>query len=401
MIQPADILRKAKNLYPEFLKAWVQGKTDFFPRLVPVSRTLDSSIREAAKEVQCLREGSKAARGFGYSIDWEEVNSRRYGKNQFPKRIYFESKDDFLRFIGAQREFAALMSAVNLLRESFPQLEPWIVINLRTIVSIQDDLPGLIAVARYFLENPRPNRFVRELPVSVDTKFIERRKAILRQWLDRLLPPHAIVPDEEHFERRFGLRYAEPEVFVRFLDPAIQARIGFPCPALSLPLSTLMSLDVKEEKVVIVENRVNLMTLPGATGFLALGGLGRAVALLRYVPWLVQCRIVYWGDIDVDGFEIAASLRRLFPQTKTIMMDETTLLAHRKLAVVGNERAVGTPGNLTPTERSAFELCVRNNLRMEQERLPIPSASFLSLVANEHGSDRLIGREDSTVYEVP
>jgi hypothetical protein len=384
MIQPADILKKAKNLYPEFLKAWAQGRTDFFPRLVPVSRAPDSDILRAAKEVQNLREGSKVARGFGYSVEWEEVNSRRYGKNLFPKRIYFESQDDFLRFTGMQREFAALVSAVNLLRESFPQLEAWILSNLRTIISVQDDLPGLIAVARYFQENPRPNRFVRELPVSVDTKFIERRQAILRQWLDRLLPSHAIISDEEHFERRFGLRYAEPDLFLRFLDPMLQESLGFPCTMLSLPLSALMSLDVQDTKVIIVENRVNLMTLPDVRGFLGLGGLGRAVTLLRYVPWLVQCPIVYWGDIDVDGFEIAASLRRLYPQTKTLMMDEPTLMTYRSLAVSGNERTVAAPGNLNESELRAFEACIRENLRIEQERLPVPSSSSLIAIA---GSD--------------
>lgn len=378
MIQPADILKKAKNLYPEFLKAWAQGRTDFFPRLVPVSRAPDSEILLAAKEVQTLREGSKATLGFGYSVEWEEVNSRRYGKNLFPKRVLFESQEDFLRFTRLQREFARLVSAVNLLRESFPQLEPWIVSNLRTIIAFHDDLAGLVTVTRYFLENPRPNRFVRELPVSVDTKFIERRRPILRQWLDRLLPPHAIIADEEHFERRFGLRYAEPDLFVRFLDSTLQTSLGFPCAAFSLPLSALMSLDVQDANVIVVENRVNLMTLPAADTFLALGGLGRAVTLLRYVPWLGRCRIIYWGDIDADGFEIAASLRRLFPQTQTFMMDDLTLETHRHLAVDGNERVTATPGNLNDSERRAFEACVRDNLRIEQERLPIPSPSLLA-----------------------
>jgi hypothetical protein len=381
MIQPDDILKKAKNLYSEFLKAWALGRTDFFPRLVPVSRIPDSNIPKAAKEIQRLREGSKAAQGFGYSIEWEEVNSRRYGKNLFPKRVYFESQNDLLRFTGMQREFAELVATVTLLREAFPQLEPWIVSNLRAIMAFQDDVLGLIEVSRYFLENPRPNRFVRELPLAVDTKFIERRRAILRQWLDRLLPPHAIIADEDHFERRFGLRYAEPEVFVRFLDPTLQAKLGFPCPALSLPLSTLISLDVRDANVVIVENRVNLMTLPAADGFLALGGLGRAVTLLRYVPWLVQCRIIYWGDIDVDGFEIAATLRRLFPQTKTIMMDQHTLAEHRGLAIVGNARVGAVPGNLCCSEARAFEICASENLRIEQERLPVPSSSLLTTAA--------------------
>ena len=38
------------------------------------------------------------------------------------------------------------------------------------------------------------------------TKFVERHRRILREWLDIVLPPETIRADEEHFERRFGLR---------------------------------------------------------------------------------------------------------------------------------------------------------------------------------------------------
>ena len=41
----------------------------------------------------------------GYSIEWREVNSRKFGKNRFPVRILFETQDDLLRFTGKQREF--------------------------------------------------------------------------------------------------------------------------------------------------------------------------------------------------------------------------------------------------------------------------------------------------------
>jgi hypothetical protein len=31
MIQPEDIRRKAENLYPEYLRAWLDGDVTFFP----------------------------------------------------------------------------------------------------------------------------------------------------------------------------------------------------------------------------------------------------------------------------------------------------------------------------------------------------------------------------------
>ncbi len=244
----------------------------------------------------------------------EEISSHGVSaKICSPRRVYFETREDLLRFIGKEREFDALVASVVLLRQQCPELESWITSNPKTIIALLDELPGLIAVVNYFKKNPRPNRFVRELPLSVDTKFIEQHKGVLRQWLDRILPAHTIRADEEHFERRFGLRYAEPDLFVRFLDPVLQDELGFPCSALSLPLSTLISLEVADARIVIVENRVNLLTLPSTSRCIGLGGLGRGVTLLRYLPWLTRAPIIYWGDIDVDGFEILSIVRTLFP----------------------------------------------------------------------------------------
>lgn len=372
MISPQDIRKKAENLYGEYLRSWVRGEDSFFPRPVPVSRVPNTDVAVAAQEVQTLRAGSKQVVGYGYSIDWEEINSRRFGRNQFPRRIFFETREDLLRVIGKQREFDSLAATVQFLRGQLPDLEPWIISNLRVLVSLEKEIPGLVAVAMFFRNTPRPDRFVRELPLPVDTKFIERNKGVLRQWLDRLLPPDSILADEEHFERRFGLRYAEPDFFLRFLDSTLQAKLGFPCTSLSLPLSALSSLYVTKAGVIIVENRINLLTLPGVKGCIGLGGLGRAVTLLRYVPWLARCQIRYWGDIDVDGFEILSCVRTLFPQTTSVLMDKAVLESHRGLSVAGNGRTVAAPANLTEAERAAFDVCVTENLRIEQERLPSP-----------------------------
>jgi len=117
------------------------------------------------------------------------------------------------------------------------------------------------------------------LPLPVDTKFIERHKPMLHQWLDIVLPPQAVRSYEAQFERRFGLRYAESHIRVRFLDPALQEELQFPWSELSLPPSALGQLPVSEARVLIVENKVNLLTLPKPPRTIALGGLGTHAAL--------------------------------------------------------------------------------------------------------------------------
>src|SRR5205823_6364051 len=168
-------------------------------------------------------------------------------------------------------------------------------------------------------------RFARELPIPVDTKFIERHQALLQEWLDILLPPSAIRADETQFELRYGLRYVEPHLYVRLLDPCLKSELGLPCSELSLPLHTLARLEVRDAAAFVVENKVNLLTLPLIPRCIGFGALGRAVTLLRHVPWLGSTSLFYWGDLDVEGFEILSSLRALHPRTHSFMMDEDAI----------------------------------------------------------------------------
>ena len=224
---------------------------------------------------------------------------------------------------------------------------------------------------RYFVDHPRPNVYARELPLSVDTKFIERHASLLRDWLDLVLPPHAIRADEKKFEHRFGLRSADPHLLVRLLDPQLGSELGFPCVEFSLPLDTLASLPVRADLVLIVENKVNLLTLPRVKRGLGLGALGDA-ATRRHVPWLSRIPIVYWGDVDVEGLEILSSLRALFPQTRSLLMDVATLDRWPHLIVSGSGHVSTreTPAHLTESEQAAFTRCRDGNLRLEQERIP-------------------------------
>ncbi len=371
MIQPEDIRRKAENLYPDYLRAWLDGEGKFFPRVIPARRTLDGdNFSVAIQSVRRLREESKEVTGFGYTVQWQEVNSRKFGRNRFPARIVFETPGDFLRFTGKQREFSVFQDAVTRLREAFPPLEKWIRSNVRALIDAAPDLGGLLSVLQFFYKNPRPDRFARELPLPVDTKFIERYQGILRQWFDIVLPPHTIRADEEHFERRYGLRYAEPHLLVRLLDPTLVQELGLPCSELSLPLHTLGAMPVRAAAAIVVENKVNLLTLPFFPRGIGLGGLGDSVVLLRYLSWLKDTQIVYWGDLDTEGFEILSSLRAVFPHTRSFLMDLDTLGRWRHLAVLGTGRKPDILRCLTDVEQRAFLCCRDENLRLEQERIP-------------------------------
>jgi hypothetical protein len=274
-------------------------------------------------------------------------------------------------WLNKRNEFDRVRKAISKLRAELPELLPWMQSNVAALVDCSAVVDGLIEVAKYFRNHPAPGLFARQLPLSVDTKFIESYQRILRAWLDILLPPDAIRADQNQFERRFGLRWAEPHVMVRLLDIRLADELRLPWTEFSLPLAELAALGPRHGKVIIVENKVNLLTLAQAERTIGLGGLGMGIGLLRDVNWLADNTVYYWGDIDIEGFEILSQLRGFCPQATSFMMDEQALRTYRHLAVERNPRQVRPPAHLQDGERSAFEICQRENLRIEQERIPV------------------------------
>lgn len=101
-----------------------------------------------------------------------------------------------------------------------------------------------------------------------------------------------------------------------------------------------------------------------------------SVDLLEQVPWIRSASLqLYWGDLDTHGFPILNRARKVFPQVKSVLMDEATLRMHLKLC--GKE---ATPHSgeefafLNPSELTVYQGLERHSwgesLRLEQERLP-------------------------------
>jgi hypothetical protein len=131
---------------------------------------------------------------------------------------------------------------------------------------------------------------------------------------------------------------------------------------------------------------MNFLTLPRLPNSIGIWGAGEAVSLLSECRWLQSCRILYWGDIDVRGFEILSRLRTNFPRTQSLLMGEATLRRFQRLALPGNGSKPGTPDNLAPEEQGAFNTVLSENLKLEQEKLPPDAAkqALQAAIQNSH-----------------
>ncbi|QDV40372.1 hypothetical protein Enr13x_01780 [Stieleria neptunia] len=376
MITPDAIADKAKRIYPKAVKAWLSGQLDaFFPHRVPANLSLAKDHAAAIEQVDRLRQASKDITGTGYTVRYESRRSRTHGLNQFPTAIVIDSMQDLVRLAGCAAEWTALRGAAETLRRRKPELVPWLIQrgNWKQLLDVADVLDGLLDIVDYFQSHPRPDCFARELPLAVSTKLLETHRRRLATWLDTVLPPHTI--DHRYgydaFEPRYGLRYARPHFLLRILDDALQAELGLPFEELSLPAESLSQLPVTEARILIVENKINLLSLPGLERGVALGGLGNGVTQLADVRWLHENPVFYWGDIDADGFVILDRLRQALPGVQSLLMDESVLDQFQDLATAGNGSQPKELSHLNDAERVCYETVCRTNRRIEQEHLPM------------------------------
>lgn len=370
MITPFEIKQKAERLYPRFLSATVQGES-FFPKDFPVGKLLSDyiALRDAVTQ---LSEQSKKNLGYGYTVELTTRNTRRYREQSLPTRILIETENDYLRLLKKEKEFATFKANINFIRSEVPQLGSWLEQNPFKVIEYADRWVELVKVCQYFQANPQPNLYIRELPIKVHTKFIEEHKGIIRYLLEFILPVEAIqlIFEKDHmFERQFSLRYNESLIRLRILDNALENRYCFPVSDLSVPVSEFKKLNLKAHHFIITENLMNFLTLPALADSFAMFVGGYGIQVLKSVSWLTHCPILYWGDLDADGFKILSQFRSYFPQTISVMMDEETFRTFKEFAVSAAGSKIENLSHLTPAEYCLFAYLSKHNKRLEQERI--------------------------------
>jgi hypothetical protein len=354
----------------------------FFPYPIPFRKPtaqewLDhfAGLREA---VARLYSESKAVRGSGYSVEYREVAHQKLGRLRVPDRITFESIDDLAACAGETDALHRFRDLVEGLRVHEPRMLSWLSERPLAALAAEQLLPQLIGIAKHLRSNPRPNCYARELGIpGVDSKFIENNRVLVAEWLDRLLPAQVIDVTirgfaDHGFERRYGLRFEEPSVRFRWLDPS-RAPAGLT--DASVPLSQLSSYAPDCEHVIITENKTNFLTLPPNRNSLAIFGGGYGVELLGPIRWLANQPLHYWGDLDTHGFAIVSRLRLHFPHVQSFLMDRDTLMRHRELWTeeLSATRVLHDLPALDSAEQSLYDDLRHDRLgdrvRLEQERV--------------------------------
>lgn len=368
----------------QVLRDWLLD-VNVFPIRIPVgvsaaSRLLHefSAVRGA---IERLETGSRKPDGRGYRIEYTERRLRQLGAQQLPAAICIDRLEDLLRIIGRDKDFAAFTALTRETLARHPNLRAWLVRRPLAAFEARQIWPRMLTVCEWFINHPKPRLYLRQLDIpGVDTKFVEHHQTILIELLDELLPADAIDTNpppspKQRFAHRYGLRYEQPLVRLRLLDDQLRAYYR-KLSDLTLTNGEFRALDPPCTTVFVTENKTNGLSFPDFADALVVFGLGYGLELLYDSPWLKNKRLIYWGDLDTHGFAMLAKLRTHYPQTQSLLMDETTLRNHADLTVEepAASRIAVTEEWLTSNERAVLHALLANRyghrLRLEQERVP-------------------------------
>ena len=260
---------------------------------------------------------------------------------------------------GAQREvFArALGSVVGAVRTCEPE-----------------DFDRGLRVADWVFGHPDSGLLLRQVPVEgMDTKWLERH----RKLVSALVAGMREAAGAEG-AGALGLRRELDTRDVVVLDPALRPGRGpggVPAGlrhfrADTLELARIWAPPRSPRVLLVCENRQSIVALPDMPGVVAVHGGGYAVSELHHLVWARDLPVLYWGDLDADGFAILNSLRHHHDRVVSVLMDRDTLEGHLALAVPGPPSSEVVLDRLDDGEREVVaHLHALGDLRLEQERL--------------------------------
>lgn len=245
-----------------------------------------------------------------------------------------------------------------------------------------DDTKVLLSAVTWLRRHPDAGAWTaRQLPVpGMHTKWLDTHGALLRDVAGR------DVRDE--------VRSRPAVLHLTYVDPGHAASGRRRHDAWTT--GDTHDIAYRPRIVLVVENRDSRLWFPPVRDTIVVEGGGKAAAaMLANVPWIRAAdHVVYWGDIDADGYAILDRFRAALAEpapddappkpVTSILMDATDL--HRYAQHGVNHDKAGRPikpspailPHLTKAETTAYDIVATAGptpfRRIEQEAIPLAHA---------------------------
>lgn len=376
MVSVADARARARRRVEQDQRAWAASGGSEVALEIALHPPTE---REALADQRSAIAWAQSWRGVGDAdIRWGSRQWASIGAQEVPERCVLRGADAIASFAGpaAARDWKSLRDRATRLRADFEAgaaLAAAVRTHGRALAALPDaGFETLLAVVGWLVTHPASGSRIRQLPIrGIDTKWLEQHRALVEAL-------HSAVSGRESL----GLRAAPPLVRVRVLDPTLRPGALIDITA---PVDELARLEIAPRTVFVFENLETVLSMPDLPGAVVVHGGGYAANRLARIPWIGSGRVVYWGDLDSDGFAILHALRSGVADVTSVLMDEATLLAYRDLWVPETRPATGFYPTLTRTEMRALDrIRSEGDVRLEQERIPW-AVALSALLAEHHG----------------
>lgn len=384
LLLPKDVVDFLSRRYANQHKAWLLGEGQW-PMTVALGLPTENDV---AKDVSGVRQWVDAWASWSGPACVAQVSRQwpRLGTQALPASLEISGPAEVAAIVGQGQRWRMAAHRYERVTRHWPQLAGNSVLRRHFGVLAdytEADFTRLVAMLEWLEKNPASGLAPRQLPVpGLDTKWLEKRTGVITDLLK------AIRGGDEagDFYSVCGLKRPAPRIRIRILCPELRRTVGG-LKDIEAPVSDLAELCIKPQRAIIVENLETGLALPDSEATVAFMRLGNAVSLLAELPWLRNCRAVYWGDIDTHGYAILNRARGHFPDLQSVMMDRATFLAYEDLWVEESTQSAESELRLlTGTEREVFGGLRYGtwgtNPRLEQERIAWSDA--LSVLNNQH-----------------
>jgi hypothetical protein len=227
---PGDLREQVRRVWErgKILSAGITGETLFPLKLLmrrPEAREMGQSFEAVRRWIRELEENSRSCKGFGYEIEWADINHRQLGRNPMPNGVSVPTESDALRLIDKEREGRRFRELAKVTTDRFPALAQWVSRRPFVLLKHARDWPRILDVLAWFRDHPRSNLYLRQIDIpGVDTKFVEVRQGLFSELLDIVLERHddpLTGTAGQTFEQKYGLRTEPALIRFRVLDRRI------------------------------------------------------------------------------------------------------------------------------------------------------------------------------------
>ncbi|RAM37724.1 Wadjet anti-phage system protein JetD domain-containing protein [Arthrobacter globiformis] len=372
--------------------AHLTGEERAFPHAFALGRPATSELRADYSAVHAQTvQWQDWARAHEVVLDYENRAAKGRTTQPVPTHARVASIDHAASIAGGvwPDRLARARQRLDVLRDRHPHLVE-VGKTLRTLDAYRDvDFGLLLSVADWYREDPaRANLGVtpRQVPIpGVHAKWLQshRRGVQALTGLDDLglLPGHP------------------PRIHFTYLDPGHLAAGGRVHD--SATAGDRFTPAYVPETVVISENKDTAIHFPPLAGGISVEGVGKGGKTPASFPWIRDSPVlVYWGDMDRDGYEILDGYRADFDRDiDSILMGpedyETYEAFGTELDQTGRVLLPGVPrpvDRLRAEERAVYLRLLdarhTGHRRVEQERIPLARALEQVELVRQRVADR-------------